>query len=213
MIYLLQNDPRQYVAIVLVVIVSIVLHEIAHGLAAVRLGDNTPIDSGHMDTLNPLVHMGATSLILLAVVGVAFGAMPINPSRLRGKYAESLVAFAGPAANLLLAIVAILALGLWFRFSPPDTENPVAANGMMLLEKLGVMNIALMLFNLLPIPPLDGSRVAANVIPAYRRLLDSGTAQGVMIAIFFALFFGGARLIFDVAERAWLGGVLLVAGA
>ena len=213
MIYLLQNDPRQYVAIVIVVIVSIVLHEIAHGLAAVRLGDNTPIESGHMETLNPLVHMGATSLILLAVVGVAFGAMPINPSRLRGKYAESLVALAGPAANLVLAIVATLALGLWFRFSPPDAENPVAANGMMLLEKLGIMNVALMLFNLLPIPPLDGSRVAANMIPAYRRLLDSGTAQGVMIAIFFALFFGGARLIFNVAERTYYNGVVFVAGA
>lgn len=210
MIQLLQNDPRQYFAIIIVVMVSIILHELAHGWAAVKLGDDTPIETGHMNTLNPMVHMGPISLLLLAVVGIAFGAMPINPSRLRGKYAESLVALAGPAANLLLAIIGIVAMGLWFRFGAFNPDNHVAANGELLLRYLGVMNLALLMFNLIPVPPLDGSRVAANVFPAYRNLLNSQMAQGFMIAIFFAMFMGGARFIFAASYAIWGAGVELL---
>jgi len=211
MLELLYSDRAQYFAIIIVVIVSIILHELAHGWAAVKLGDDTPIETGHMNTLNPLVHMGMFSLILLAVVGIAFGAMPINPSRLRGKYAESLVALAGPAANLLLAIVGIVALGLWIRFGHIDPENNVARNGELLLRYLGVMNLALLIFNLIPVPPLDGSRVAANMFPAYRRMLDSSMAQGFMIAIFFAMFMGGAKYIFIASYYVWGEGVSAIA--
>ncbi len=203
MLELLQTDRAQYFAIIIVVIVSIILHEIAHGWVAVKLGDDTPIESGHLNTLNPLVHMGVFSLILLAVVGIAFGAMPINPSRLRGKYAESLVALAGPAMNLILAIIGIVTLGLWARYGVIDMEHNVSRNGYLLLYYFGIMNLALMLFNLIPVPPLDGSRVAANMFPAYRKMLDSQMAQGFMIAIFFAMFMGGATYIFIAAREAW----------
>ncbi len=212
MFQLLQTDPRQYFAIIIVVIVSIILHELAHGWAAVKLGDDTPIETGHMSTLNPLVHMGPVSLLLLAVFGIAFGAMPVNPSRLRGKYAESLVAVAGPAMNVLLAIAGIVALGLWWRFGEVNKENQVAVNAAILLQTLGMYNIALAIFNMLPVPPLDGSRIAANLFPGYRRLMDSGMAQGFMLAIFFAMFMGGGRYIFGASHYVWLQGVLLVAG-
>lgn len=212
MLEYLQKDPRFYFAIIISVIVSIVLHELAHGWVAVKRGDRTPIETGHMSTLNPLVHMGPMSLILLAVVGFAFGAMPIDPTRLRGKYAESLVAVAGPAMNLLLAILAIMTVGLWLRFGHYDDTNHVAANGMLLLQVMGLMNLALMLFNLIPVPPLDGSRIAANLFPAYRRFLEGGVTQGIMIAIFFAMFFGGARYIFVAAHLGYATGVNLIAG-
>ena len=84
------------------IIFSICLHELSHGWAAIALGDRTPIESGHM-TFNPLVHMGGMSLVAFALIGIAWGAMPINPARLRGRYAEALVALAGPAMNLVLA--------------------------------------------------------------------------------------------------------------
>jgi Zn-dependent protease len=213
MLQLLQTDPRQYFAIIIVVIVSIILHELAHGWAAVKLGDRTPIEMGHMDTLNPLVHMGAFSLILLAVVGIAFGAMPVDRTRLRGKYAEAMVAVAGPAMNVVLAILAIVALGLWMRFGGPvDPANNVAQNGALLLTMMGLMNIALAMFNLLPLPPLDGSKIAANFIPAYARLLDSGIAQGAMLAVFFAIFFVGGAIIFGVAGTIHLIALAAVSG-
>lgn len=212
MLELLQNDRPQYFAIIISVIVSIILHELAHGWVAVKCGDRTPIETGHMSTLNPLVHMGPMSLMLLAVVGFAFGAMPIDPTRLRGKYAESLVAIAGPAMNLLLAILAIIAVGMWYRHGGYDPSINVQRNGMLLLQVTGMMNLALMLFNLLPIPPLDGSRVAANLFPAYRRFLEGELTRGIMIAIFFAMFFGGARYIFLAATYGYAHAVNIVAG-
>src|SRR6056297_3003392 len=72
------------------VILSICLHELAHGWTAIRLGDDTPVVTGHM-TWNPIVHMGAFSLFVFAFIGIAWGQMPINPSKLRGRYAESVV--------------------------------------------------------------------------------------------------------------------------
>ncbi len=94
------------------VIFSICLHELAHGWVAIKLGDDTPRLAGHM-TWNPLVHMGPYSLLMFVVIGIAWGAMPINPSRLRGKYAEAMVALAGPLTNLGLAIIGLTALLLW----------------------------------------------------------------------------------------------------
>ncbi len=106
-------DPDQrlfYVSWVITVIFSITLHELAHGLMALRRGDHTPVELGHM-TINPLVHMGPFSLAALFFLGIAWGAMPVNPSRLRGKYGEALVALAGPVTNLLLAFLGLTGLG------------------------------------------------------------------------------------------------------
>ncbi|MBC7783012.1 MAG: site-2 protease family protein [Burkholderiales bacterium] len=193
------TNPQYFFAVVISVIISITLHELAHGWMAIRLGDNTPFDSGHM-TLNPLVHMGVMSLILLAMVGIAFGSMPIDPTRLRGKYAEAKVAAAGPAMNLVLGIAAIVALGLWLRFGTIPQENTPGANGMLLLEQMGTLNIALLIFNLIPVPPLDGSHILANFSRRYRRLLSSELAQGAATAIFFALFLGAGYFIFRAAD-------------
>ena len=92
------SDPRYFFAWILVVVVSICLHEFAHGVVAVWLGDQTPIEEGRI-TLNPLVHMGPVSMIALLIGGIAWGAMPVNPSRLRGRYAPALVAAAAAASS------------------------------------------------------------------------------------------------------------------
>src|SRR5688500_10494240 len=158
----LAEDPGSFFAIVIVVVISICLHVLAHGIVAVWLGDDTPIESGHM-TLNPLVHMGPFSIIALLLMGIAWGAMPVDRSRLRGKYAEALVAAAGPAANVLISLVTLTALGLWLRSGDFDQElTQTATNGRDLLWTFGFFNIALAIFNLLPLPPLDGSRILAN---------------------------------------------------
>lgn len=185
---LLANEPRIYATAVLTVILSITLHELAHGYVAVKLGDWTPVNTGHM-TWNPLVHMGPFSILACFIAGIAWGQMPIDPTRLRGKYGESYVALAGPATNLLLAILALTALGLWLRFGGPTMEGDFRTeNGRMVLSVFGNVNLLLFIFNLLPVPPLDGSRVAANLNRDYAHWASNPQNQGVMILLFIAAF-------------------------
>ncbi len=86
----LRDDPLFFFATALTVVVSICLHELAHGWAAIRQGDDTPIQLGHM-TFNPMVHMGSVSLLLFVFTGIAFGAMPVNPLRFRSRYGQAIV--------------------------------------------------------------------------------------------------------------------------
>ncbi|MFI4896901.1 MAG: site-2 protease family protein [Phycisphaerales bacterium JB059] len=194
------SEPALLVSWVVWVIGSIVLHELAHGWAAIRVGDRTPVETGHM-TWNPLVHMGGFSLIVFAVVGIAWGMMPVNPSRMRGRHAEALVALAGPAMNLVLAVVA-MALGLvWMgvgggHWIPGvQADQPLYAN-MQIFFRAGVfLNVLLMVFNLMPIPPLDGSRVIAHYSPGYRAFFESENGRWVGMGLFVLLFFFGFDLI------------------
>lgn len=200
-IQLLFTNPQYYFAVVIVVVVSIVLHELAHGWMAMYLGDTTPRDSGHM-TANPLVHMGTVSIVMLLLVGIAFGAMPVNPSRFRGRYGDALVALAGPAMNALIAIVTTLILALWIRIAGVGS-NHVAENLQYLLTVFGFMNIVLILFNLLPVPPLDGSRVAADLIPAYRSFLATEGGQFLTLVMFLGLFMFSGRVILPMAQHLY----------
>jgi Zn-dependent protease len=203
-IELLKTDPRQYVAVILVVIVSICLHELAHGIVAVRLGDRTPIDEGRL-TFNPLVQMGPVSLVVMLISGIAWGAMPIDRARLRGRYGEAMVAAAGPLMNVLIAVVALTALGLWQRHDPRVAFGQIgdfADNGRLLLRAFGVMNVALALFNLLPVPPLDGSHILANLSPSYGRLAETIVMSGAFVLIFILLFSAAGRVIFPAARNA-----------
>ena len=119
------------------VIFSITLHELGHGWAAIRVGDDTPVRTGHM-SMNPLVHMGATSLIVFAVVGIAWGAMPVNPSRFRGKHADALVAAAGPAINVGLFVICIVGATTLQKYAVADAYAADLADGASaLVERSG----------------------------------------------------------------------------
>jgi Zn-dependent protease len=109
---LYQENPVALASWVFWVIASIVLHELGHGIAAIRSGDRTPIDTGHM-TWNPLVHMGPISLLCFAILGFCWGAMPVDPSRFRGRYDEAKVAAAGPCMNFGLAITCAVLYAVW----------------------------------------------------------------------------------------------------
>ncbi|MEM9415066.1 MAG: site-2 protease family protein [Planctomycetota bacterium] len=176
----------QYFAWVLVVIVGTVLHELAHGWMAIRLGDPTPRVQGRM-VGNPLVHMGPVSLVCLFFTGMAWGLMPIDPTRLRGKYAEAKVAFAGPAVNLGLAILAILAAGLWLRFGG-FPEGEVALRGFHLLTIAAEAELVFFVFNMMPVPPLDGSHILANFSKGYAELLHKVYGSGAAIFLFLIAF-------------------------
>lgn len=151
------------------VIASIVLHELAHGWAAIRQGDDTPIRLNRM-TWNPLVHMGPFSLILFAVIGIAFGVMPVDPSRFRSRrWGELLVASAGPAMNVLLAVTLTIIGALVARATDPNAANYQTMLNLQTFFWVGAFfNVLLAVLNMLPLPPLDGSTVLGEVVPSLR---------------------------------------------
>jgi Zn-dependent protease len=209
----LTEDPQFYFAIVITVVVSICVHELAHGIVAIRLGDRTPIESGHM-TLNPLVHMGPMAIVFLLVAGISWGSMPISPARLRGRFAPALVAAAGPASNVALAVVALLAMGLWDRFDQRGIEQMSGplANGRYLLGVFAYANFALAIFNLIPVPPLDGWRILANLSRSYRRMVESPSSGGVMLVLVVILLLGAGKVIAPLAAALVRHGLWLIRG-
>ncbi|HEX5052525.1 MAG TPA: site-2 protease family protein [Planctomycetota bacterium] len=184
----LAKDPHFFVYIVVTMVFSTVLHELAHGWAAIWQGDRTPIERGHM-TADPRVHMGTLSLLMLVTVGISFGAMPVDPRRFRHRHGFAFVAAAGPSMNLLLAFVALTGLGIW-SLAVADGA-PISLEGDNLrgfLWTFGYCNIALCAFNLIPIPPLDGSTVLASVSGGYRRFIEGVRSPVVFLVAFMVVF-------------------------
>jgi len=143
-----------------IMVLSVCVHEFFHAWAAHYEGDDTAKQAGFF-TLNPMVHMGPASLIILVLTGMCWGACPVNPNRFRHRYGDALVAFAGPFANLLLMVLFALA-----------TLITLHAPHMALSEKLiefcrlaSMLNAALFLLNMIPLPPLDGHAVVRNFFP------------------------------------------------
>lgn len=195
----LQSDPRFFFAVIITVVISITLHELAHGWIAILHGDDTPLLNEQM-TLNPTAHIPPMAWLLMALMGLTWGRMYIDPTKMRGKYADALVAVAGPVTNLLLSGIAVVALGLWERFAPltPET-SPAGVNGKYLLFIFAYYNLLLAVLNMIPIPPLDGSTIVSNIIPAYRDLVSRPMAQGLTFALLIALLVGGGRYLFPWA--------------
>ncbi len=145
-------------ALILGLAVAIILHEVAHGYAALQLGDPTAKYAGRL-TLNPIKHVDLWGTVLIPLflimsgTGFVFGwakPVPVNYYNLRyGRYGPLLVALAGPTTNLALLVV----FGTLARLSPPATALPY------LFVTIAMLNAILMLFNLIPVPPLDGSKV------------------------------------------------------
>jgi len=188
------------------VLFSITLHELGHGIAAIRQGDRTPIEQGRM-TLNPVVHMGPFSLIVFAIVGIAWGAMPVNPHRFRnGQYGDVIVSAAGPAVNAILALLCIVILGIVTRFAPDlDNVQEFFFYGAML-------NIVLAIFNLLPVPPLDGSRILGGFFPPVGAFFsDPQRAQIAFFAVIFIIWFTPIfRGLFTFAAQLTFAGADMV---
>ncbi len=195
---LIQTDPIFYFSVVFGVMLSIILHELGHGFAAIWQGDDTPRVLGRI-TLDPLVHMGPVSLVVLCLVGIAWGVMPVNPSRFRSKYGDALVAFAGPLVNLILAALALTILGIWYAMAGIATEG-AAANLQQFLMILGFMNILLAVFNLLPLPPLDGATVLGNFLPGFRRAANNPANGPFFMGGFILVFFTAGEHLFPFAR-------------
>lgn len=188
-----QLDPMLLYSWVFWVIISICLHELGHGFAALHEGDDTPRAMGHI-TLNPMVHMGPIALAMFALFGFTWGLMPVNPSNFRRRYSDTIVAAAGPAVNVALAVLCLVLAIVWMhtqKFAPGHVQDNVTT-----FLRVGLMiNIVGVLFNLIPIPPLDGSRIAADLVPSYRNFVASEQGQFAAFVAFGLLFmFGGSRV-------------------
>ncbi len=192
------------------VILSITLHELAHGWTALRYGDDTPIRSGHM-TWNPIVHMGPYSLAALLLIGIAWGAMPVDPSRLRGKYADTIVSVAGPLMNLAIALAVLVISIFWLPLaeghliSSVTIQEPLKTNMLIFLRTGAFLNFVLMMFNLLPTPPLDGGRILMNLCPPFRRLMTSEHGQWFGLGIFILFFMFAANILIVVSQELVFG--------
>ena len=169
-----------YFAWVLIVMISIVLHELGHGWMAIRCGDDTPLRLKRM-TGNPLVHMGPVSLFFLFVIGITWGMMPVDPTRFRGKYAEAKVAAAGPAVNVALMVVSVIVLVVLVRLELMPGDEEMAGRLFTFLYLAALTNGLLLVLNLMPVPPLDGSRILANFHRGYRDLLHRQDLQGMWL--------------------------------
>jgi Zn-dependent protease len=160
-----QFHVESLIAAVIILLVSFPVHEAAHAYAAYRLGDGTAKLFGRL-TLNPIVHfdpIGGLLLIASSLTGFGIGwakPTPVNPSNLRGgSDSEGIVAFAGPASNLVLAALGAVPLRLLVA-AKADVPDSVY----LVLFYFVLINVALMLFNLVPIPPLDGSKVLFSMM-------------------------------------------------
>lgn len=158
------------IVVAIMLLIGFPVHEFAHALAAYRLGDSTARLLGRL-TLNPVVHFDPLGGILLAVtfIGSGFGfgwakPTPVNPHNLEGgPRGEAIVAAAGPLSNLVLAVAA--ALPLRYLLASPDLAAQVPFLIIQILDLFVLINIVLMLFNFIPVPPLDGSKVLFALMP------------------------------------------------
>lgn len=187
-----------FIFIIAILIFSVVIHEVSHGFAANYLGDPTARLAGRL-TLNPIKHldmMGSIiipAILILTSAGFIFGwakPVPYNPYNLRkgGKWAEAIVAGAGPASNFVIAIIfgLLLRFGISFGFATPAF---IQIAGIIVF-----VNIMLGVFNLIPIYPLDGSKVLAGVLPynvgqGYRRFQDTMSRYGIVAMFGFIFIF------------------------
>ncbi len=191
------DNPIQTVITLVAFLVALSVHEASHALAAFVLGDKTAYHEKRL-TLNPLAHIDWTGFLMLVVVGFGWGKpVPFNPYNLKWqRIGPTLVAAAGPASNMLLALFAVFLLGIL-------TPALAPTNGLVLfLFLLALMSILLGLFNLIPLPPLDGSKalLAALAHPRHanaRRFLET---RGPFILLGLVL----AGTLFNINFFGWL---------
>ncbi len=187
-------NPLYLILILVIVIFSVVLHELAHGLVAYWLGDRTAKDSGRL-TLNPLKHIDPYMSILVPVIlymlnAPVFGGakpVPINYYNLKWReWGMALVAVSGPLTNFFIAFVAFL-IGHFTGFLY-GTGGDIAS---FIFAELIYVNLGFMIFNLIPIPPLDGSRVLYAISPdVVRKFLANIERYGVIVVYILILLFG-----------------------
>lgn len=187
-------DPLLILLTIVILIFSVIIHEVSHGYMADFLGDPTARLSGRL-TLNPLKHIDPFGSIIFPLItyllsGFTFGwakPVPYNPYNLKNRrQGEFLIALAGPVSNLAIALI----FGTILRFTAFDTTGALAMTPYVtIVSYIVLINITLAIFNLIPLPPLDGSKLLLPLLPnqygKLRTALESGGPILALIAAFF----------------------------
>ena len=197
--FMLENIINlQILSFLIAILLGLTIHEFSHAFVANYLGDPTAKYAGRL-SLNPIRHLDPLGTVLLLIflftLGLGFGwgkPVPVNPYNLKHKHGELLVSLAGPFSNFLLAILIAVLLEL----IPPALTAGWSQDFIKLFYTIILVNVMLGLFNLLPIPPLDGSKVLFDLLPAgqteIRNTLEKYGFVILIAIIFFGITFLGA---------------------
>lgn len=217
----LSGDPLGIALVIVLLIVCLGVHEAAHAWVAWKCGDSTARDLGRL-TLNPIAHVDLFMTIILPAIliyttGFVFGGakpVPVDFHRLRNPWRDmSLVAFAGPFSNFLLAILFavvwkfLVQTGFYIDASPLEIDRLRADRLPQIIRTAVLFNVILAVFNMVPIPPLDGSRIMAWLLPSSLRPAYLQIERfGLMVIVLLIFFVPG----FKVLLLRWMDGVMFV---
>ena len=184
-------SPFEIALLLPAIIIGLTLHELAHGYVAYRLGDSTAARQGRL-TINPVAHIDPIGFIALFLVGFGWAKpVPVNPFNMRDpQRGMLLVSLAGPAANMVVAIVTTILLGLGIATLFPYGQDIVV--------RIIYINIVLAVFNLLPIPPLDGSKILAGLLPPSQANIIHALDNYGFIILLLLLFTGVISKILNI---------------
>ena len=195
-----------FIFFIAILIMSIVIHEVAHGYAADILGDPTAKLAGRL-TLNPIPHLDPMGSVLLPIIlivtnaGFLFGwakPVPYNPYNLKkGKWGPAIVAVAGPLSNLFIAFVFGMVLRFGGSLGLPDAFLAISIY-------IVFINILLAVFNMLPIPPLDGSKVLFSILPYKYQHIEQTLERYGFIILLFVIFFAWGLIYPVIGFLFWL---------
>lgn len=200
---LLITDPIQFIITITIIIIplfiSITFHEWAHGYVAYKFGDPTPKLQGRL-TLNPFAHLDPVGTLMLFIIGIGW-AKPVmlNPLNYPSKTKQMLVALAGPVSNILLAIIFGFIL-VSIQIANPKEISEVFETLVMSIQIIIRINLLLAIFNMIPIPPLDGSRVLAWMLPERFEYYFFVFEPYGLILLLLILFSGGFELIINSVD-------------
>jgi Zn-dependent protease len=194
-------DLPTLIARIFVLLIAFTVHEFAHAWSADQFGDDTPRMNGRL-TLNPLSHLDPMGSLMLLVVGFGWARpVPVNPYALgrRSPAALMLVSLAGPLSNFIMAVIGAIPfrLGLVSTFDARAIPGQILPTTSHLLLEFVFINLILMLFNLIPLAPLDGEKIAAYFFPpSMARFFESIQPYGPVILL--VLVFAGPALGFNI---------------
>lgn len=185
------------------IILCLTLHELAHGACAYALGDRTAMNAGRL-TLDPMAHIDPMGFLCMLLLGFGWAKpVPVNPARFRGnrRWGMALVALAGPLTNFVLGFVCML---LFFALSVLELHGRFASVFVgvvaIFFRYMGLLSVGLGTFNLLPIHPLDGSRILDAFLPLKWHQFLARYQQYLLLALIALMWFGGTRLLIASAQ-------------
>ncbi len=182
------TSPLRGLMWVIAILTAITIHEFSHAFAAYKLGDYTAKDEGRL-TLNPLKHLDFAGTILLFLAGFGWGKpVPVNYYNLKKqKWGPAIVSVAGPLSNIILASILGIVLKIVYEYANIGPDRPI----FILISILIFINLTLAVFNLIPIPPLDGSKILFTLIPDRFASFKLGFERYGFFVLLMLVFFAG----------------------